>query len=107
MDIDLTTNQAFDDYAAQFGWYYDNSGWYADITWDRYASNQHRWEPLEDNTVNQTIEIIRRGRATVCAVHFASRIPTKIWSGDIHTSADFDRLMAIIADYMARLRPAL
>jgi hypothetical protein len=42
MDIDLTTNQAFDDYAPRFGWDYDNSGWYANLYWDRYASNAHR-----------------------------------------------------------------
>jgi hypothetical protein len=100
MVIELTDNQAFDDYAAKFGWDYDNSGWYRGLAWDRYASNPHRWGRMPDGTVHHTVEIMRRGRTTVAAVHFAGREPTEIWSGDIRTSVEFDRLLAAIAEYM-------
>jgi hypothetical protein len=103
MDMDLLDNQAFDDYAARFGWDYDNGAWYQGLAWDSYASNAHRWERLPDGTVNQTVVIMRRGRTIVRAVHFVGRTPNEIWSGDIRTSVDFDRLLAIIADYMASL----
>lgn len=107
MEIELTDNQAFDDYAARFGWEYDNGGRYRGLDWDRYASNAHRWDRLPDGTVRQTVEIMRRQRTSACAVHFAGREPTEIWSGDIRTSTDFDRLLAIIADYMARQPPPI
>jgi hypothetical protein len=97
----LTDNQAFDDYAAKFGWDYDNGGWYRGLDWDRYASNAHCWNLLPDGTVHHTIVIMRRQRTTVAAVHFAGRQPTEIWSGDISTSAEFDRLLAIVTAYMA------
>ncbi len=100
----LTDNQAFDDYAAKFGWDYDNGGRYRNLDWDRYASNEHRWRLLPDGTVHDTITIMRRERSTVAAVHFAGREPTEIWSGHITTTADFDRLMEIIAAYAAGQR---
>jgi hypothetical protein len=103
MEGDLSTNQAFDDYAGRFGWDYDNGGWYRGLPWDRYASGAHRWERLADGTVNQVVEILRRGRTTVCAVHNAGRVPREIWSGEIRTRADFDRLLAVIGGYMAGL----
>ncbi len=99
---ELTTNQAFDDYASRFRWNYDNGGWYRGLGWDRYASNGPRWERLPTGTVNQTVEIMRRGDTRVCAVHFRGREPHEIWSGDIRTGSDFDRLLAIITDYMTR-----
>jgi hypothetical protein len=101
--INLTTNQAFDDYAARFGWDYDNGARYRDLLWDQYASSAHRWEPLPDGRVNQVVVILRRGRTTVCAVHFVGRTSTEICSGAIQTSTGFDRLLTVIADYMARL----
>jgi hypothetical protein len=104
--IELTNNQAFDDYAAKFGWDYDNGGSYRCLAWDQYASNAHRWGLLPDGTVHHTVVIMRRQRDTVCAVHFVGLEPTEIWSGDIRTSTDFDRLLAIIADYMASQRTA-
>ena len=96
------TNQAFDDYAARFGWDYDNGGQYRGLAWDWYASNAHRWDRLPDGTIQHAVVIMRRDRSTVCAVHFAGREPEELWSGDILTSADFDHLRAIIADYMTR-----
>ena len=97
---ELTNNQAFDDYAAQFGWDYDNSGWYLGLAWDRYASNPHRWDRQPDGTVHHVVAIMRRERTTVAAVHFQGLEPTEIWSGDIRTGVEFDRLLEIIADYM-------
>jgi hypothetical protein len=47
---------------------------------------------------------MRRQRTAVCAVHFAGREHTEIWSGDIRTSTEFDRLLTIIADYVASQR---
>jgi len=100
VELELTDNQAFDDYAARFGWVYDNGGRYRGLDWDMYASNAHRWGMLPDGTVHNTVMVMRRGRTTVAAVHFAGREPTEIWSGDVRTSGDFDRLMKIIAEYM-------
>jgi hypothetical protein len=102
MEIELNTNQAFDEYAARFGWEYDNGGQYGDLAWDWYASNAHRWGRRGDGTVRHTVVIMRRNRASVCAVHFAGGESREIWSGEIGTSADFDRLCAIIDDYMSR-----
>ena len=104
MKTELTDNQSFDDYAARSGWDYDNGGWYRGLVWDWYTSNAHRWGRLPDGTVGQTIEIMRRHPATVCAVHFAGREATEIWSGDIRTTTDFDRLLAVIAEYRASQR---
>ncbi|MBI3406841.1 MAG: hypothetical protein HY040_00610 [Planctomycetes bacterium] len=101
----MSDNQEFDDYAAKFGWDYDNGGRYKGQIWDRYASNEHRWDKRSDGTVHQTIEIMRRGPATVAAVHFTGREPKEIWTGEIRTSAEFDELMAIIAQYMETLGP--
>jgi hypothetical protein len=101
MEMDLTTNQTFDDYAARFGWEYDNGGLYRGLTWDWYASNAHRWGGLPEGTVRHALVIMRRECTSVCAVHFGGHEPTEIWSGDIRTSTDFDRLRAVIAAYMA------
>jgi hypothetical protein len=102
VEMELTNNQAFDDYAARFGWHYDNGGRYREFNWDWYASSAHRWDRRPDGTVQHFVVIMRRERSTVCAVHFAGGESTEIWSGDIRTSTDFDRLRAIIADYMNR-----
>jgi hypothetical protein len=104
VEIALTDNQSFDDYAARFAWDYDNGGQYRGLYWDRYISNSHRWGLLPDETVFHTVVVMRRERTTVCAVHFAGREPPEIWSGDIRTSGEFDRLLEIIAGYMASLR---
>ena len=104
MAVDLTNNQAFDVYAAKFGWDYDNSGSYRGLGWDQYASIAHSWGLQPDGTVHHRVVIMRRERTTVCAVHFSGREPKEIWSGDIRTSADLDRLLVIIAEYMAGQR---
>jgi hypothetical protein len=101
VEIELTSNQAFDDYATRFGWACDNGGRYRGLDWDWYASSAHRWGRRPDGTVQQAVVVMRRQLTTVCAVHFGGRESKEFWCGDIRTSADFDRLLAIIADYMA------
>lgn len=81
----LTTNQAFDDYAAEFGWEYDNGGSFAGEYWEWYS----REEP--------TLKLLRQGPDRVALVRFGGSEPVEIWRGRIGTRAEFDGLLELIA----------
>jgi hypothetical protein len=82
MASDLTTNQAFDDYAARFGWVYDNGGRYRGEYWEYYFRK------------DSDLHLLRQGPDRIAVVRFGSSPPTEVWSGRIATSDDFDQLMA-------------
>ena len=105
MGIALPDKAAFRDYAAQFGWDYDNGGLHRGVSWDWYVSEAHRWDRNPDGTFQQVVVVMRR-HPTVAAVHIHAGVGrTEIWCGDIRTSAEFDRLVGIMASYMAKHGP--
>ena len=81
MAIDLTTNQAFDDYAARFGWVYDNGGLYRGEYWEFYF----RKDP--------NLQLLRQEPDRIAVVRFGGSSPIEIWSGRVATSDAFDQLM--------------
>jgi hypothetical protein len=82
MRTDLTTNAPFDEYAARFGWHYDNGGNYRGEYWEWYMrSSDH-------------IVLLRQAPDRVCVVRFSGLTPFELWSGTIRTSDDFDRMTA-------------
>jgi hypothetical protein len=102
MEIELPNKAAFNDYAARFGWDYDNGGLYRGLVWDWYASEAHCWGRNSDGTAQQAVVVMRREH-TVAAVHFHFGVQsTEIWCGDIRMKVEFDRLVAIIASYMTK-----
>lgn len=85
MGTDLTSNQAFDEYAARFGWAYDNGQRYGDECWDRYEGH-----PMG-------IVLLRHANDRVCVVRFEGPRPVEIWSGALRTSDDFDLMVSSVA----------
>ena len=81
---DLTSNKDFDEYAAQFGWVYDNGGQYLQQRWDWYVSD------------TAGIALLRQAPEKVCVVRFEELTPTELWSGIIRTSDEFDRMAGSI-----------
>jgi len=86
---DLTTNNAFDAYAARFDWAYDNGGKYRDEHWDWYAGKV------------TGLVLMRQKPDRVCVVHFDGLKPTELWSGRVRTTKDFDTMLASITSKVA------
>ena len=87
--IPLTTNQAFDDYAAKYGWDYDNGG--------RYRDELRDWYVRED----AGLVLLRQSHEHVALVSFQGSAAKEIWSGRIETSEVFDLLMTMLEDKSA------
>jgi hypothetical protein len=83
METDLTDHNAFDRYAARFGWFYDNGMSYGGKSWERFERND-----------DSHVVVVRRGPDEVCVVRFEGATPFEIWAGAIRTTADFDRMVA-------------
>jgi hypothetical protein len=84
MGTDLTDNNAFDRYAARFGWAYDNGGYYRGEIWERFEGRV------------RNVVLMRGAQDQVCIVRFVEHIPSEIWSGTVRTTDDFDRMVASI-----------
>lgn len=83
MGAALANDEAFDNYARRYGWEYDNGGWYACETWDWYSG------PVTG------LILARRPPKAVAVVRFDGLTPSEVWSGEIVTTCDFDRVMTI------------
>lgn len=92
MSATLDDHNIFDRYAAQAGWYYDNGWRYQDESWDAY---RRAGFGVEDYLV-----ILRKARRTV-VLHYISENIHEIWSGQIATEDDFDKLVNFLNNYMA------
>ena len=89
MAENLTTNNAFDAYAARFGWAYDNGGGYRNEIWDWYAGKI------------ATIVLMRQAPDRVCIVRYNGLTPTELWAGNVRTTNDFDAMLSSIAGQIA------
>ena len=84
MSPPLTENSAFDNYAAEYGWSYDNGGLYLGQHWDWYAGP------------TPGLVLMRQPPARVAVVRYHGLIPSELWSGQVLTNTDFDRVMALL-----------
>jgi len=84
MTVDLTSNNAFDDYAAKSGWYYDNGG--------RYREEYCEWY-IRDSPGPV---LLRQAHDRVCIVRFDGLAPSELWSGVIRTSDEFDQMLIAV-----------
>jgi hypothetical protein len=81
----LSTSQSFDEYAARYGWVYDNGGRYRDELWDWYCGDEPR------------VVLLRQGPDRVALIRLTGTTPDEIWSGPVADTAEFDRLMDLLA----------
>jgi hypothetical protein len=84
MPLPLTTNSVFDEYAAEYGWSYDNGGSYLGQHWDWYAGQ------------TPGLVLMRQPPARVAVVRYDGLSPSELWSGQVATDMDFDRVMALL-----------
>ena len=82
MTIHLTDNQAFDNYAAMFGWTYDNAGHYLGQSWDWYVG------PVAG------FVLMRQPPDRIALVRYDGCTPSEVWSDQIRTDNEFDQIMA-------------
>ncbi len=78
----LTDNKVFDDYVAQFGWVYDNGGQYRGEHWDWYAG------PVAG------LVLLRKPPDRIALVRYGALMSSELWSGQILSDLDFDRVMS-------------
>lgn len=83
--MDLTDDSAFDLYALERGWAYDNSGLYRGESWNWYAG------PVA-NTV-----LMRQPPRRLAIVRYDGLAPTEIWSGCVSTPQEFDEMIRVVA----------
>lgn len=88
--LDLTINNAFDQYVAKSGWAYDNGGQYQQQHWDWYVGDI------------PGVLLLRQAPDRVCVVRFQGLTPTELWSGIIRTSEQFDRMASSIDELKKR-----
>jgi hypothetical protein len=80
-NIDLTDNDAFDKYACQYGWEYDNGGRYRDEYWEWFVGR------------SPSIVLLRQPPDRLALVRFDGLTPNELWLGRASTSQQFDQVM--------------
>ena len=91
MGIPFRDHNHFDAYAAKSGWGYDNGWTYQDKLWDAYAGTLFG---KGDHLV-----MLRDRHARLLVVHYIDDQATEVWSGQVDTQEDFDKVIKHIGHY--------
>ena len=85
--MNLIDHNAFDKYAAERGWSYDNSGSHQGQTWDWY---------FHEGSDGKLV-LLRQSPDRVALVRIEGLALSEVWSGQIATSGQFDEFMSVFA----------
>lgn len=87
---DLTDHDAFDAFADQHGWSYDNGWSFEGEAWDsHYAPERFRG-----------LQMLRRAPGRIVVIRVGGEAHTAIWSGEVTTARDFEAMIARLGELL-------